>query len=152
MADSSKFLSIVLFSILLSGFNTDKSVPSARVELEIKTNEREEGRIAVLFKAIAKEGYKLTLEAPWRLSLRVHGGGSIKISGKDQKQDVKTSAEYIATQKDLDQDLPGFKASITNAGKGSKVDYTLEAFSCTQDKTRCFKDKLVGTYALAASE
>lgn len=74
-------------------------------------------------------------EGPWRLEL-VNAQG-LKLETKDGKFETKA----------FDQSFPGFKvkAEIDGAATAGKVDYTLKAFVCKTDKTRCFPETHKGT-------
>jgi hypothetical protein len=75
-----------------------------------------------------KDGIALNVDAPWKLTIKAHEGLTLD------------KTESVA--KDFDPKLPGFKFQSTDkptATKG-KVDFTLVAFICTKDKTRCFRE------------
>ncbi len=107
---------------LHSEVKPQSSVSGQTVELEFKVT-FDETKIM-----ISKEGR-------WRLVLANVQG--LKLETKDGK------FETLA----FDDKLPGFKvkAGIDGAATTGKVDYTVKAFVCNTDKSRCFPETHKGT-------
>ncbi len=96
---------------------------SVRTKTEKKTNE-----IHFNFTAEPTGGMKLNYEGPWALSLSDVDGielpkNSFKLS--DFTQEPKEASVNFNTKKLKEQ---------------GKLNYRLTAFSCTEDKTKCFRD------------
>ena len=87
------------------------------------------------FSVKADSGYKLTLDAPWQLTLNNVNG--LKLETKDGK--FSTS--------NFDEKLPGFKvtAPLDASVKSGKIEYSMKAFVCTEDKKQCYPQFHKGT-------
>ncbi len=109
---------------LHSEVKVQSSVNGKTVELDFKVQ---------IAEAHAKE-IKIS-EGPWKLELT--NAKDLKLETKDGKFETKA----------FDAAFPGFKvkADIDGAATAGKVDYTLKAFVCKIDKTRCFPETHKGT-------
>ncbi len=106
---------------LLSGFGEKHSSVEAQSVFKDKT-------VELQFKVKPNEGMQISKEAPWTLQL-VNTKG-LKLETKDGKFETKTFQEG----------LPGFevKAPLEGEISAGKVDYTIRAFVCTNDKKHCY--------------
>jgi hypothetical protein len=80
------------------------------------------------FKINPNKGMALTLDAPWKLSLK--------------NTDGLTFAATDLNKTAMDDKLPGYVVTTTAApGKAAgKLGYALTAFVCTEDKTQCYRE------------
>ena len=96
------------------------------------------GSYNLSFKLALNDGIALNMEGPWKFTIKAHEGL------------VLSQTEF--TGKELNQAVPGYAVQSTgvpSTPKG-KVDYTLIAFICTKDKTRCFREVHNGSLAWGA--
>jgi len=116
---SALLLSVSFF--FLTGFGQKHSSVEAQSTAKDKAIELE-------FKIKPDQGMQISKDGPWTLQL-VNTQG-LKLQTKDGKFESKT----------FDEGLPGFKvkAELDGAATGGKVDYTMKAFVCTNDKKHCY--------------
>lgn len=105
----------------LTGFGEKHSSVEAQSAPKDKT-------VELQFKVKPDQGMQISKEAPWTLQL-VNTQG-LKLETKDGKFETKS----------FDEALPGFlvKAELEGAAVTGKVDYTIRAFVCTNDKKHCY--------------
>ncbi len=123
-------------SICLILFGT-KSLAENRAKIEI--SQKKEGG-AYLIKFIvspANKELKLNLEAPWRL----------QVKSNDPAVFPKTKLEKT----DLDPKLPGFALKTASLSLKDKmtVPYEMTAFTCTKDRSQCFRELIKGELLLS---
>ncbi|MFK7824647.1 MAG: hypothetical protein AB8G05_10840 [Oligoflexales bacterium] len=136
------FLGIFSFSIALA-----EEAVKPRVKVDVSAKKEGSGLYLVNFTVKPQSGMQLTYEAPWKLTLLEVSGLSYQGAARQKQKDNKK--QYIYTKAEMDDKIPGYQVKINNQKeKPSEISFTLEAFSCTQDKTRCFKDVLKETYIL----
>ncbi len=83
--------------------------------------------VQLTFKVLANEGHVVTLDAPWKLTLKTHDG--------------LTFAQAAFSKKDMKEELPGWIVASTAASKATgDVSWELAAFICTKDKTSCYRE------------
>lgn len=70
---------------------------------------------------------------PWSLKIKKSEGANFSSQTFDEKA--------------LDHNMPGYKiTSDGNISDSGKIEYSLVAFVCTKDKTRCYREAHNGTY------
>lgn len=106
---------------------------AAHVSLEIRdtwTN----GIVNLSFLVHVADGTKLNLDAPWKLTLEGSNG-------------LFPSSLGV---KDFSKELPGFTVTSQKlqavAQSRLELKYRLVAYSCSTDKTACYRDVLDGVY------
>lgn len=111
---SSSFFFLTGFGQKHSSVETQSAVKEKGVELE--------------FKIKPNKGMQISKDGPWSLQL-VNTKG-LKLETKDGKFETKT----------FDEALPGFKvkAELDGAAPTGKVEYTMKAFVCSDDKKHCY--------------
>jgi hypothetical protein len=86
------------------------------------------GSLNFTIKINLKEGIAFNMDAPWKLSIK--------------KFDGLTLDKTESVAKDFVSELPGYK--FQSIGKptlpAGKIEYSLIAFICTKDKSRCFRE------------
>ncbi len=91
-------------------------------------------QLALTFKIDLKNAMVVNLEGPWKLELKSSDGLAF----------ASTTLDKAA----FDEKMPGYK--LTTTAKPTKpagtVNYTLTAFVCTKDKTRCFREVHQGAH------
>lgn len=136
--------------LLAAGISfAEKTEDKPRVKVAVSSKKDPSGSYLVNFAVKPQSGMQLTLEAPWKLSLVETSDLSYHGAAKQKEKDSKN--HHIYTKAQMDEKVPGYQVKMNRLGKDSKptqISFTLEAFSCTQDKTRCFKDVLKETYTL----
>ena len=128
-----------------SAFAKENANP--RVQVDVSAKKDASGSYLVNFSVKPQSGMQLTLEAPWKLTLLESAGLSYQGSARQKEKDSKK--QYIYTKAEMDDKLPGYLVKVDkNNQKASEISFTLEAFSCTKDKSQCFKDVVKETYTL----
>lgn len=85
------------------------------------------GNVQLTFKVLANDGHLITLDAPWKLTLKSHDG--------------LTFTQEAFSKKDMKEELPGWVVASTAASKATgDVSWELAAFICTKDKTACYRE------------
>ncbi len=84
--------------------------------------------VELQFKVKPDAGMKISKEGPWTLQLTNTQG--LKLETKEGKFESKS----------FDENLPGFILRVPSdeTVKAGKVDYTIKAFVCTEDKKHCY--------------
>ncbi len=113
---------------LLSGFGAQHSTVDASSSMQGK-------ELALKFVVKPDAGMKITKEGPWSLTLNNPQG--LKFELKEGKFETK----------ELNESLPGFevKAEVLPGITQGKVDYTVKAFVCSEDKKHCYPQVLKGS-------
>ena len=102
-----------------------------RVRLEIAETWQKH-KLELKFKFTPTKGLKLNLEAPWQLKVGTKGSDFFALK--------------ILTRKEWNKDLPGFVVSEKIMIKEFQIPYEWIAFSCTEDKSQCFRETLKGHF------
>ena len=136
------FLGLMSFEITFA-----KDVVNPRVKVDVSAKKDGNDSYQVNFAVKPQAGMQLTYEAPWKLTLVEASGLSYQGSARQKEKDNKK--QYIYTKAEMDDKIPGYLVKINKQEKKpAEITYTLEAFSCTKDKSRCFKDVVKETYTL----
>ncbi|NRA46873.1 MAG: hypothetical protein HRU09_18140 [Oligoflexales bacterium] len=133
--------------ILAYGLAFAEEAANPRVKVDVSAQKDASGSYLVNFSVKPQSGMQLTLEAPWKLTLLENSDLSYQGAARQKEKDSKK--QYIYTKAEMNDKLPGYQVKIDKQQKkASEISFTLEAFSCTKDKTRCFKDVVKETYTL----
>jgi hypothetical protein len=86
-------------------------------------------KVALTFKVVPQNNLVVNDEGPWALNLA-------------PSQDFAKKIEKVKyTKSDFDFKIPGIKIAIPTPEKAQEdLEYSLTAFICTADKTRCYRE------------
>ncbi len=122
-----KMRSGILIS-LVSMWSLQMHAEAQHIRLKIESPEPKQ----VHFKLTAVPGFRLNLEAPWKLTWK-------------PKADTKQAEpKHILQRSDWDAGLPGFNVKLEQP---VPMEYELVTFTCNADKSQCFREVLKGEHS-----
>lgn len=126
-----RFLSAVLFLL------ASQALAETRAKVDL-SQKKEAGAYQIRFLVFpASQDLKLNMDAPWRL----------QVKAKDAAVFPKTNLQKA----DFDSNLPGFVLQTGKLALKEKmtVPYELTAFTCTKDRSQCFRELIKGDFVLS---
>lgn len=96
--------------------------------VDAKASQNPDGSFLFVFKLTTKEGMAFNFDAPWKGKIIAHQGLRLEKTDLDVK--------------DFEQTLIGYRVRTIGKPEVSKgkLEYSLIVFTCTADKTKCFRE------------